>query len=327
MISNEDVISAYRLLLDRNPEDDSVVDSWVTRCSSKDELVRGIMGSEEFAVRTASQGINEQNKVTKRSSVKAEPRLVRWLKNLDSIEGWLSPCAAFMSVGLAQLQSQRGYGGNIAEIGVYHGKYLTGLATTLQQGEKAIAIDVFEEQSENADLIGYDEVGSVGIHSLTEQSFLDNAKRYCLDADIVTIKRSSLNLRPHDILEHGGNVRFFSIDGGHTTAVLLNDLQLAEATLAPYGLVSIDDILNPQWPGIVTGAVRFFDGPTKLRPVAFITNKLICAFEPFTDFYRKALLGIAPRSIQRRNVEFSNYKADQYLEGNDIQTFLSLSAH
>ncbi|PCE26498.1 hypothetical protein BZL54_31355 [Burkholderia ubonensis subsp. mesacidophila] len=228
-----------------------------------------------------------------------------------------------MSAGLAQIQAEHGYRGNIVEIGVYHGKYLTGLATTLLDGEKAIAIDVFDDQSKNADLVGYDEVGSSGIHDLTQQAFLDNAKRYCPNADIAVIQRSSLEVRPEDILSHGDKVRFFSIDGGHTLDVLLNDLHLAVATLAPHGIISIDDILNPQWPGIITGVVRFFDGETNLRPVAFVSNKLLCAFEPFANFYRKALLDIAPQAIQRRDVEFSNYTADQYQDGDEYDRFLA----
>lgn len=327
MITRDDVISAYTLLLARQPESDQAISSWIERCDTTDELVRGIIGSGEFAARSlalvrknaADAGTDTDSH---KSSARQEPRLMHWLGNLDAIPGWLSPGAAFMSAGLAQFQARSGYRGSIAEIGVYHGKYLTGLATTLQPGEKAIAIDVFDEQHQNADLAGYDEVGSTSIHSLTQQAFLENAKTYCPEADISVIKRSSLDVNPSDILDLGGKVRFFSIDGGHTRDVLLNDLRLAEATLAPHGIISIDDILNPQWPGIITGAVRFFDGPTTLRPVAFITNKLLCSFGPFADIYKNALFSIAPHAIQRRNVEFSDYTADQYLDGTDVNLFL-----
>jgi hypothetical protein len=128
---------------------------------------------------------------------------------------------------------------------------------------------VFDDQSTNADLVGYNEVGSTGIHDLTQQAFFDNAKRYRPNADIAIIRRSSLDVRAEDILQRGGKVRFFSFDGGHTLDVLLNDLRLAVEMLAPHGIISIDNILNPQWPGIITGAVRFFDGETDLRPAAF----------------------------------------------------------
>jgi hypothetical protein len=331
MITREDVVSAYTLLLGRHPENDKAIASWMGRCNSTDELVRDIIGTGEFSARSLSVARAKAAQVAQTdmvhlSSVEPDQQLVHWLESLDGIQGWLSPGAAFVSAGLAQFQFNMGYGGNIAEIGVYHGKYLTGLACTLRADEKAIAIDVFDEQFQNADVAGYDEIGSSGIHSLTQQAFLDNAALYCPDARVEIIKRSSLEVHPQDILEFGDKVRFFSVDGGHTCEVLLNDLRLAEATLAPHGLISIDDILNPQWPGIVTGTVRFLDGTTKLRPVAFITNKLLCAFEPFVDVYKKALFDIAPRAIQRRDVEFSNYTADQYLDGDDYQLFLSAAS-
>ncbi|MEM5294261.1 class I SAM-dependent methyltransferase [Burkholderia sp. JPY481] len=307
MITRDDVVSAYRLMLEREPENEQAIASWVERCDSTYDLVMGVSGSEEFRGRAPHRRISGE------SSTNLSPRAVAWLRDLDGIEGWLSPTAALMSAALAQYQAGKGYRGHIAEIGVYHGKYLTGLATAVQTGESAIAIDVFDEQAKNLDLKGYDEVGSSAIHSLTERSFLENARKYCPDAPVRIIKRSSLDVKPADILEMG-RVRFFSIDGGHTRDVLLNDLALAEATLTPEGIISIDDILNPQWPGIITGAVRFMDGPTKLRPVAFITNKLLCAFEPFAKEYRDVLLDIAPKALQRRDVEFSDHTADQYVE-------------
>lgn len=320
MITKQDVVTAYTLLLSREPENNEVISFWINRCESTDELVRGIIGSSEFSARSPMSIKRPMSAPA--SAVKPNARLIDWLTNLESIQGWLSPGAGFKSAALAHLQVAKGYRGNIAEIGVYHGKYLTGLATALQPGEKAIAIDVFEDQTQNADLVGYDEVGSTGIHSLTEQALLTNMQRYCPEADLTTIKNSSLDVKPADILAHGDKIRFFSIDGGHTRDVLLNDLYLAEATLAPHGIISIDDILNAQWPGIITGTVRFFDGATKLRPVAFISNKLLCAFESHADEYRKELLDIAPTAIQRRNVEFSNYTCDQYSEGEDWEQFL-----
>lgn len=328
MVTRENVTSAYELLLGRKPESDDAISSWLNSCSTTDELIVGIVGSDEFSKRAAAIARKRviansgRSETLSSSKVKPEPSLVQWLRDLDSISGWLSPSTAFMSAGLAQIQADHGYRGNIAEIGVYHGKYLTGLSTTLRDGEKSIAIDVFDDQSKNADLVGYDEVGSSGIHDLTQQAFLDNAKRYCPNADIAVIQRSSLEVSPADILEHDGKVRFFSIDGGHTVDVLLNDLHLAVETLAPHGIISIDDILNPQWAGIITGTVRFFDGETDLRPIAFVPNKLLCAFEPFVDFYKKALLEIAPTAIQRRDVEFSNFTADQYIDNDEWALFV-----
>lgn len=257
-----------------------------------------------------------------RYSAQPDKHLIYWLWSLNSIPGWLAPTSAFVSSALAQYQAREGFRGNIAEIGVYHGKYLTGLATTLQDGETAIAIDVFDDQTKNADVRGYDDVGSTGIHTLTERALHENATRFCPRAQLSVIKSSSLDVRPADILNRGDKIRFFSIDGGHTRDVLLNDLKLAEETLAPHGIISIDDIMNLEWPGVVTGAVRFLDQSKNLRPVAFIPNKLLCAFEPYVDLYREAIEAILPHGLKRKNVEFSSYNADLYVDSDDVSVFL-----
>lgn len=249
--------------------------------------------------------------------------LIKWLSDIDNIEGWMSPTSGYISSILVQYQEYIGFEGNIAEIGVYHGKYCCGLATGLKNDETLIAIDIFENQNFNEDLTGYDEVGSVGIHSLQENMFLENTKKYIPNKSLKIINKNSLDVEFNDLIITNKKIRFFSIDGGHNAKVFLNDLKLAEEALTSHGIISIDDILNPQWGGIVTETVRFFDSDTKLSPFAFLPNKLLCCSEEYVDLYKSILMNtIAPLSIQRKDVEFSNYLVDQYMDGNDYLKFL-----
>lgn len=329
MITKEDVVSAYNLLLRREPESDEAINSWLKRCADPEDLVKGILGSSEFKrgiykrVLQSSQTPLSEEEIISRFGVRPEPLLVNWLRNLPDIEGMLLPGSAYISAVLAQIQARNGYGGNIIEIGVYHGKHLAGLATSLRPNEKAIAVDIFEDQDLNKDMATYADGGfDSALRNLTQDAFTKNMSAYCPSGDVLIFKRSSLEIRANDLMPDGQKARFFSVDGGHTREVLLNDLRLAEDTLAPHGIVSIDDIMSEEWPGVITGTVQYFDGDTNLRPVAFIANKLLCAFAPFTDFYRDALLRIAPRSLRARNVEFSNYTADRYVDGDDLHMFL-----
>lgn len=330
MLTQQDVIAVYSLLLRREPENEQTINHWLERCAYPEDLVNGVLGSPEFtqgvAMRAAPSPSSERlsnEAIADKFGIYPDPRFVKWLRNLPAIEGMVLPSSAYISAGLAQLQARQGLGGNIVEIGVYHGKYLMGLATSVQSDERVIAVDLFEDQDQNVDLPGYGEAGfDAELRALTQDVFLGNMSTYCADADVLVIKRSSLDVTADELMPHGEKVRFFSVDGGHTRDVFLNDIRLAEATLAPHGIVAIDDILNQDWPGIITGAVRYFDGPTRLRPVAFIANKLLCAFEPFTGLYREAIAKIAPWSARRRDVEFSNYTADQYIDGDDLHLFL-----
>lgn len=329
VITRHDVVAAYQLLLRREPESEEVISHWLERCTYPDELVSGILGSKEFQIGLFNRSTSPSStrpsdeEIATKFGVYPDPNLVNWLRNLPAIEGMVLPSSAYISAALAQFQARNDYHGNIAEIGVYHGKYLAGLATSTLPDEKTIAVDLFEDQDQNEDVAGYGEAGfEAPLRALTQDVFVKTMSTYAPHAELLTFKRSSLNVTADELMPGGQRIRFFSVDGGHTHDVFLNDLRLAEATLAPHGIVAIDDILNPDWPGIITGAVRYFDVQTKLRPVAFIENKLLCAYEPHADIYRTALREIAPRSLRRRNVEFSNFTADEYGDGFDLHVFL-----
>src|SRR3954454_20964417 len=51
-------------------------------------------------------------------------------------------------------QKAAGISGHVAEIGVYHGKFLLAWASVTPSGGKVTALDVFEDQSKNIDGAG-----------------------------------------------------------------------------------------------------------------------------------------------------------------------------
>ena len=53
------------------------------------------------------------------------------------------------------------------------------------------------------------------------------------------------------------SVQVFSVDGCHTYECTLSDLHLAFQTIAPNGVVILDDHFNPSWPGVSTGLGAF----------------------------------------------------------------------
>ena len=55
---------------------------------------------------------------------------------------------------LQQVQDENGVRGNVAEIGVHHGKLFLLLAGDLHDGEEAVALDVFGDQQKNLDRSG-----------------------------------------------------------------------------------------------------------------------------------------------------------------------------
>jgi hypothetical protein len=169
---------------------------------------------------------------------------------------------------IADEQSRRGISGDIAEIGVHHGKSFLALANSAAPGERLLAIDVFEDQHKNLDASGK---GSLG-------AFLRNLELYAPGRTAEIVQESSLDLPAFGWPKaHAGSIRFFSIDGSHTREATLNDLRIAEETLRTGGAAVIDDVLSSHWLGVISGLFDYLSANGALVPVAIIPNKLLLA--------------------------------------------------
>jgi len=228
------------------------------------------------------------------------PYVENYLDRIDEVEGWLSFNTLLISLDILDAQTEKG---NICEIGVHHGRYLIALALALRQGETALAIDLFSKQDENVDGSGK---GDLSI-------FLKHVETFVPEPSMVkAIEGNSLRMSADDILQHGGPVRFFSVDGGHTSEAAMHDLFLAQKTITPYGVVSLDDILNPHWTGVITGYVNYRDGGGTLVPFAHIPNKLLLCHRECVEFYKTLLLQRQHESLGKRDVEFFGNAIDVY---------------
>jgi hypothetical protein len=198
------------------------------------------------------------------------------------IGGWLFPYSAQFIASLLDFQLDTGVQGAVGEIGVHHGKLFILLALGRRPGETAVAIDIFGDQHLNADRSG---AGDRAI-------FLANVRRWLGGGaqQLEILQRSSLEVRPEDLLQRCGPLRVISVDGGHTEACVINDLMLAQAVLAPKGLVVLDDQYNEFWPEVSSGVARYLNDPqARLRPFALTPNKTYFVGREDVAFYRQAL--------------------------------------
>lgn len=203
-------------------------------------------------------------------------------QGLKRVDGWLFPYSVDFIRSIAGLQRDTGIAGSVGEIGVHHGKLFILLALARQAGEGAFAIDVFGDQHLNRDESGRGD----------RDIFLGNVARWLGGPETVTVlQRSSLEVRPEDILAATGPVRLASVDGGHTEDCVVNDLHLMQAVLAPAGVVILDDYFNEFWPEVASGVARYCSDPAaRLRPFAISPNKTyFAAADGAADFYRSAL--------------------------------------
>lgn len=184
-------------------------------------------------------------------------------------------------------QRSIGVAGGVAEIGVHHGKLFILLYLLGHSSEKAVAIDLFEDQHLNIDSSGSGDLAK----------FSRNLDRHADSTRLVLHKGNSMDLsRPGLMRLAEGPLRFVSVDGGHTADITVHDLGTAEAAIAGGGIIVVDDVFNEQWPGVGDGVRRYFERRRDLVPFAIGANKTYFCRPSHRDIYRDAAVAAA-RSV------------------------------
>lgn len=188
--------------------------------------------------------------------------------SFEKVFGWVGPRIHQIVEFADEFHTEFGIKGDIAEIGVHHGKLFFIIAAALEAGEKAIAIDLFEAQEKNVDRSGQ---GSIDIFSRHLQT--DFA---ALAPHTKIVARDSLSITPllaRSVISDG--VRLFSVDGGHTVTHVVNDLAIADEILVAGGVVMLDDFFGPHWPSVTEGYFKYMASHNKrLAPFLIFQNKL-----------------------------------------------------
>jgi len=219
-----------------------------------------------------------------------------------AVRGMSSHFAAYIIGALLRIQNEHGISGHLAEIGTFEGRLFIAMAHALAPGERAIGIDHFEWPD-------------AGVRGRFERSYA----RYGPPADrINVIQGDSRKLTAQDLLgpAPAQRVRFFHIDGEHTADHLSKDLALAYSTLAPKGVICLDDMLHPGYPLLAITVNEFLAAHPELRVFCVIDREdivgaakfMICRAE-HADFYGHALAGAFPEKVWPMGADFIAYKA------------------
>lgn len=166
------------------------------------------------------------------------------------------------------------------EIGVHHGKFLIGIENLTPAKARCIAVDLFSRQDLNIDRSGE---GNLKAFMRNCEKFAAHPKR------VIAMEGDSFNLDPQVLGR--GKFGIVSIDGGHTERHTINDLSIAQELVAPNGLVILDDILNQDWMGVLSGACAFFGSAhaRRLSPFAVGFNKLFCCHYSMRERVRQTI--------------------------------------
>ena len=215
--------------------------------------------------------------------------LTRYLRSGHRrVAGWLEPGASEMIVAVASAQARAGISGNVAEIGVHHGRLFILLYLLSRPPEKAVAADLFSLQHLNVDHSGEGDLAAflrnMQQHADTERLIVHEGDSMALDGAILT----------H--LAGGSKFRLISIDGGHTREITMRDLATAEAALAEGGVIILDDFFSEFFPEVAEGTFRYFvEAPRSIVPFAIGANKVLFCAPNRAEDYASALMGLTDK--------------------------------
>lgn len=184
-----------------------------------------------------------------------------YLDDTHDVEGWFFPVDAYLFAFIDEVQRREGISGNLFEIGVHHGKTAIFLARMRRGSETVGVCDVFDQQELNVDRSGG------GSRSIFDRNLRGHELR--------VFPKLSSELSAGDTTT---DCRFFHIDGGHRAEDVVNDLQVASRALRADGIVAVDDVFNPNWPGVSEGFYRFAgEHPDTFAPILIGGNKVLFA--------------------------------------------------
>jgi hypothetical protein len=222
-----------------------------------------------------------------------------------TVQGWLSEIDARIFELLLSSQSSLGLNGSVAEIGLHHGKSFILMCSFLQPTENAYGIDVFESQDLNLDSSG----------SGNKQALIGHLQRFECDLSKVILDcRLSGNVRASDVTNSVGEIRFFSIDGGHWYSTVQSDLDLARECLVSGGVIAIDDYLRSEWPEVGRAFHVWYEAnKEEFAIIAIGFNKVYLSHKSWVTRYQEELI----------EDEYMHHMLSKYykIEGVDIPVY------
>ena len=250
------------------------------------------------------------------------------------VDGYLQSGSASVIWSIFDIQDELKITGNVAEIGVFHGKLFILLCHSLRSGERGFAIDAFDTKPEIQGLKTEEDL----------QRFNPNNLRSNLEynginpALVKLIVADSQDLTVDELLSEFGdaNIRMYSVDGDHSRNGVRHDLQLAAATLSEGGIILADDLFNTLCPSLTEGIIDFFrkDNDSRLEPVAIVSSngpkrtgstKLVLSDSNFAIQY-KAYLQLLNRTNYSHTDEFLGFEHVLIFEFGDMPTKHPLDA-
>lgn len=198
-------------------------------------------------------------------------------KVVSPMVGWLDRYAAIRTLDLLEYQETNNVDGSLYEVGLYHGKYFALLARSAALTTSClVGLDKFQYLSLEK------------FHAYFEEHVSpDNLAAASGGLQWSIIGKASEEVSARELISKlGREARFISIDGSHEYDDVLWDLRIADQVLAPGGIISADDFINPICLEVTAAIYHFLELTPAIVPFAHISNKLFLSRPGWADRYR-----------------------------------------
>lgn len=220
-----------------------------------------------------------------------------------NVDGWCSPWLWKAIDLIAGYQNWIGLKNPVAEIGVFHGKFLIPLILTKRSQSKNYAIDVFDMQQFNLD-----GAGEGNLECLKENfrnAGISETSVEIVKADSTALTREMIS----DIRASTGGFSIFSVDGCHTTVHTMNDIQIAMELTHEAGVIFVDDFESLHWPDVAEAVARLYIlGTPKFVPLCVLFNKLVLAHISHHHHYLDTLAKNLSNELNFKRVKRYGYE-------------------
>lgn len=198
-----------------------------------------------------------------------------YLSPTQDVKGFFLPAAATAFNLLLEYQKESSIGGNLLEIGVWHGKSASLLAMHTEADETFFMVDAIARTLEPEIRATFDKVGL---------SLDDNRFRL--------VECYSRDLNAHVTPAVGDDrYRCIHIDGLHDARTVYNDIAIADGLCAENGIVLLDDFFSSAFPAVTEAFYQYAaDHPYSFKLFLVGCRKGFLARPDFADAYRRIII-------------------------------------
>jgi len=202
--------------------------------------------------------------------------------NILKVEGFLSQMNYAVWQCLFNIQEREGITGNLFEIGTWKGRSAAALTFHCRAGEQIGLCDL----------------------SLNQFSVLETLAHLGFNTEpFVPIPKKSSAMTNTELAVFEKNVRWFHIDGDHSSEMTYLDLGISDRILGDNGIVAVDDFFNPRYFSVTWGVFSYLRShPHSLRAFLVGDNKGYFCRPHKVGLYRQHIL-----------TELPNYLRDSHL--------------